>query len=79
MSSAALKAVVAFLAAVLIGRYAIKPLFRFLAQSRQEEIFTATALLIILATAAATGGAGLSLTLGAFLGGMIISETPIAT
>jgi CPA2 family monovalent cation:H+ antiporter-2 len=76
VSSAALKAAVAFLAAVLIGRYAIKPLFRFLARSRQEEIFTATALLIILATAAATGGAGLSLTLGAFLGGMIISETP---
>ena len=57
VSSAALKAAVAFLAAVLIGRYAIKPLFRFLAQSRQEEIFTATALLIVLATAAATGGA----------------------
>jgi CPA2 family monovalent cation:H+ antiporter-2 len=76
VSSAALKAVIAFMAAVLIGRYAIKPLFRLLAQSRNEEIFTAIALLIILATAAATGGAGLSLTLGAFLGGMIISETP---
>jgi monovalent cation:H+ antiporter-2, CPA2 family len=76
VSSAALKAAIAFLAAVLIGRYAIKPLFRLLSQSRNEEIFTAIALLIILATAAATGGAGLSLTLGAFLGGMIISETP---
>jgi monovalent cation:H+ antiporter-2, CPA2 family len=73
---AALKAAVAFLAAVLIGRYAIKPLFRLLSQSRNEEIFTAAALLVVLATAAATGGAGLSLTLGAFLGGMIISETP---
>ena len=76
VGSAALKATVAFLAAVLIGRYAIRPLFRLLAQSRNEEIFTAIALLIILSTAAATGGAGLSLTLGAFLGGMIISETP---
>jgi hypothetical protein len=47
-----------------------------LSQSRNEEVFTATALLVILATAAASGGAGLSLTLGAFLGGMIISETP---
>jgi CPA2 family monovalent cation:H+ antiporter-2 len=74
--SAALKAAIAFMAAVLIGRYAIKPLFRVLARSRNEEIFTAIALLIILATAEATGGAGLSLTLGAFLGGMIISETP---
>jgi monovalent cation:H+ antiporter-2, CPA2 family len=76
VSLAALKAAVAFLAAVMIGRYAIKPLFRLLSQSRNEEVFTATALLVILATAAASGGAGLSLTLGAFLGGMIISETP---
>jgi monovalent cation:H+ antiporter-2, CPA2 family len=73
---AALKAAAAFLAAVVIGRYAVKPLFRLLSQSRNEDIFTAAALLVILATAAATGGAGLSLTLGAFLGGMIISETP---
>lgn len=34
------------------------------------------ALLVVLATAVATGGTGLSLTLGAFLGGMMISETP---
>jgi monovalent cation:H+ antiporter-2, CPA2 family len=74
--SAALKAAVAFLAAVLIGRYAIRPLFRFLARSRNEEVFTAIALLVVLATAAATGVVDLSLTLGAFLGGMMISETP---
>jgi monovalent cation:proton antiporter-2 (CPA2) family protein len=76
VSLAVLKAVIAFLAAELIGRYAIKPLFRVLSQTRNEEVFTATALLVVLATAAATGGVGLSLTLGAFLGGMMISETP---
>jgi len=70
-----LKAVVAFVVAVVIGRYAVRPLFRFLATTKNEEVFTATALLVVLATAVATGGAGLSLTLGAFLGGMIISET----
>lgn len=70
------KAAIAFAAALLLGRYVIRPLFRFFAQSRNEEIFTALALLVVLATAAATGRAGLSLTLGAFLGGMIISETP---
>ena len=70
------KAAVAFLAAMLIGRFAIGPLFHLLSQTRNEEVFTAMALLVVLATAAATGGAGLSLTLGAFLGGMIISETP---
>ncbi len=76
VSLAGLKAAFAFLAAVVFGRYAIRPLFRLISQTRNEEIFTATALLVVLATAAATSGAGLSLTLGAFLGGMIISETP---
>ena len=73
---AALKAAVAFVAAVAIGRFLIGPLFRLISRSNQAEIFTATTLLIVLATAAATGLMGLSLTLGAFLGGMIISETP---
>jgi len=76
IASAVIKAAVAFIAAMLIGRYAIKPLFRLFSQTRNEEVFTAMALLVVLAMAAATGGAGLSLTLGAFLGGMIISETP---
>ncbi|MGD8576431.1 MAG: cation:proton antiporter [Thiohalophilus sp.] len=73
---AVVKAVAAFLAALLIGRFAIKPLFRFFSQTRNEEVFTAVALLVVLATAAATGHAELSLTLGAFLGGMMLSETP---
>jgi len=76
VSMAVVKAVVAFVAAVLLGRFAIKPLFRFFSQTKNEEVFTAMALLVVLATAAATGRSGLSLTLGAFLGGMIISESP---
>ncbi|HIO92028.1 MAG TPA: potassium transporter KefB [Leucothrix mucor] len=73
---AALKALAAFVAAMLIGRYLIGPLFKLIAKLKDNEIFTAFALLIVLATAAATGVLGLSLTLGAFLAGMIISETP---
>ncbi len=73
---AALKALAAFIAALLIGRYLIGPLFKLIAKLKDNEIFTAVALLIVLATAAATGMLGLSLTLGAFLAGMIISETP---
>lgn len=76
VSIAVAKAAIAFISAVLIGRYAIKPVFLLFSQTRNEEIFTAMALLVVLATAAATGVAGLSLTLGAFLGGMIISESP---
>jgi len=76
LALAALKSVLAFAAAILIGRLLIGPLFRVLAKTNDSEIFTATALLIVLVTAGATGLWGLSLTLGAFLGGMIISETP---
>jgi CPA2 family monovalent cation:H+ antiporter-2 len=75
-STALVKAAAAFLAAVVLGRYAIKPLLRLFARSQNEEIFTATALLVVLATAVATDAADLSLTLGAFLGGMMIAETP---
>lgn len=70
------KTAFAFLATLLLGKYAIKPLFKLLSQSRNEEVFTAMALLIVLATATATSGVALSLTLGAFLGGIIIAETP---
>ncbi len=73
---AALKALAAFIVAILIGRYLIGPLFKIIAKLKDNEIFTAVALLIVLATSTATGVLGLSLTLGAFLAGMIISETP---
>lgn len=76
VSMAVVKAAGAFIAALLIGHYAIRPLFRFFSEMRNEEIFTAMALLVVLATATATGLSGLSLTLGAFLGGMIISASP---
>jgi CPA2 family monovalent cation:H+ antiporter-2 len=76
MGTAALKALAAFIVTVVIGRYLATPIFRGVANLKNEEIFTATALLIVLATAAATGFLDLSLTLGAFLGGMMIAETP---
>jgi CPA2 family monovalent cation:H+ antiporter-2 len=69
------KAAGAFVAAVLIGRHAARPLFALLARTRNEEVFTASALFMALLAAAATGAMGLSLTLGAFLGGTIIAET----
>ncbi len=76
IAGAAAKGVVAFVIAIGVGRFVVGPLFVFLSKTKREEIFTATALLVVLATAAATGAMELSMTLGAFLGGMIISETP---
>ena len=73
---AAVKGVVAFAASVVLGRYILRPMFQTIARSKNEEVFTAIALLIVLSMAAASGWLGLSLTLGAFLGGMMLAETP---
>ena len=74
--AATLKAVAAFAVALLFARYLVRPLFDLVARSRNEEVFTAMALFVALAAGWSTGMIGLSLTLGAFLGGMMISETP---
>lgn len=73
---AVVKALVAFGVAVLLARLVVRPLFDAIARSRNEEVFTAIALLVALAAGWATGAIGLSLTLGAFLGGMTVAETP---
>ena len=73
---ALVKAAAAFGVAVLLARIMVRPLFDLIARARNEELFTAMALLVALAAGWATGYIGLSLTLGAFLGGMIIAETP---
>lgn len=76
MLMAAAQSVLAFIAAALIGRYVVRPLFNILASAEIEEIFTMTAVLIVVAAAVTTGSIGLSLTLGAFLAGMAIADTP---
>jgi CPA2 family monovalent cation:H+ antiporter-2 len=70
------KTILAFAITVTIARLLIGPLLGLVARSRNEEVFTATALLIALAAGWATGKMGLSLTLGAFLGGIALAETP---
>ena len=72
---AGLKALAAFGVAVLFARYLTGPVFRLIAQAGSSEVYTATALFIALAAGWATGVAGLSLTLGAFLGGMAVADS----
>ena len=72
---AGLKALTAFIIAVLFARFLIGPVFRLIAKAGSSEVYTATALFIALAAGWATGMAGLSLTLGAFLGGMAVADS----
>ncbi len=76
MGAALAKAIGAFAVAVVLARLMVRPLFTLVARTRNEEVFTATALLVALGAGWAAGAIGLSLALGAFLGGMIIAETP---
>lgn len=67
-----LGAIVALLAA---GRWLLDPFFRVLANSRAREVMTAAALLIVLGSALLMQSAGLSMAMGAFLAGVLLSES----
>jgi len=60
---------------VVGGRYLVRPLFRFIAAARLREIFTASALLLVVAVAALMELVGLSPALGAFLAGVVLAES----
>jgi glutathione-regulated potassium-efflux system protein KefB len=68
-------AVGAIVALVLAGRYLLNPLFRVLAASGAREVMTAAALLVVLGSALAMQVSGLSMAMGAFLAGVLLSES----
>ncbi|HEY0341435.1 MAG TPA: cation:proton antiporter, partial [Steroidobacteraceae bacterium] len=67
--------IVAIVAVLATGRWLLRPLFHEIAHSRLRELFTLAVLLVVLGSAWASNVAGLSLSLGAFLSGMILAET----
>jgi CPA2 family monovalent cation:H+ antiporter-2 len=67
---------VAVVAAIFIGgRYLLRPLFRAAGAAPGTETFMAMTLLTIIAIATLTSVAGLSMTLGAFVAGLLLAET----
>jgi len=62
-------------AVIVGGRYLTQPLFRYIAAARLREIFTASALLLVVAVAALMEAVGLSPALGAFLAGVVLAES----
>ncbi len=59
----------------LLGRVALRPLFAFVSRTGSPEMFMAAILLVVIAASAATGLAGLSMALGAFLAGVLLAGT----
>ncbi len=68
-------AVGALAALILAGRYLLNPLFRVLAAANAREVMTAAALLVVLGSALAMQLSGLSMAMGAFLAGVLLSES----
>ncbi|HEY0213801.1 MAG TPA: monovalent cation:proton antiporter-2 (CPA2) family protein [Paenirhodobacter sp.] len=60
---------------VLAGRYLLDPMFRLLARFGAPEIMTAAALLVVLGAAVLMQAGGLSMAMGAFLAGVLLSES----
>ncbi|MGD8560065.1 MAG: monovalent cation:proton antiporter-2 (CPA2) family protein [Gammaproteobacteria bacterium] len=60
---------------ILVGRYAIRPVFRHISASGNEEIFTATAVALVLGTGWLMEHVGMSMALGAFLAGILLSDS----
>ena len=60
---------------VVVGRYLLHPILYRVALSGDPEVFTASAVLIVLGTALATEYAGLSMAMGAFVAGLLISDS----
>lgn len=60
---------------IAAGRYLMRPALRLIAQTKLREIFTATALLIVVAITLLMDLVGLSPALGAFLAGVVLAES----
>ena len=72
---AILQAVLVIAFVIIIGRFFLSPVLRLVATSRTAEVFTAAAVFAVLGTAWLMEAVGLSLALGAFLAGLMMSES----
>jgi glutathione-regulated potassium-efflux system protein KefB len=68
-------AAVSVVAVVFAGRYVLNPVFKLLADSRAREVMTAAALLVVLGAALVMELGGLSMAMGAFLAGVLLSTS----
>lgn len=65
----------AVLALIAGGRYLLRPMFRIAARDGGHEIFTATALVVVVGSALMMVAVGLSAGLGAFLAGVLLADS----
>ncbi len=59
----------------LVGTALLRPLFRLVASADSTELFVAAALFVVVGSGLVTAAAGLSMALGAFVAGLLLSDT----
>jgi monovalent cation:H+ antiporter-2, CPA2 family len=75
LGSAGLKFCMAVAAVAAAGRFLLKPFYNTVSEAKSKESFLGLVLLTVLSMSFLTEGLGLSNTLGAFLAGVLLSET----
>jgi monovalent cation:proton antiporter-2 (CPA2) family protein len=60
---------------ILAGRFLVRPVLRYVAETRLKEVFVGFSLLVVLGTAALMEWVGLSMALGAFIAGVMLAES----
>jgi glutathione-regulated potassium-efflux system ancillary protein KefC len=71
----AAKALGVIVGIILVGRLLLRHALRWIAKSRSTEIFTAASLALVVGIASLMEAVGLSMALGAFLGGVLLAES----
>lgn len=69
------QAALALVFIIVFGRLLLRPLFRLVAGTGNDELFVAAILFVIVSAGVAAGIAGLSMALGAFVAGLLLAET----
>jgi len=72
----ALTVVGVIVAILVVGRYILHPIMRFVASTDLREIFTALSLLLVFGIAMVMEMIGISMALGAFLAGVLLADSP---
>jgi CPA2 family monovalent cation:H+ antiporter-2 len=71
------EALAAVIAILFVGRYVVRPLLRSALRTGSRDLIMAITLLILVTFSVATGLAGLSVALGAFLAGLLLSDSEV--
>ena len=70
-----LMSVAAILGVMIVGRFLLRPLLRYVAATNLREVFVACSLLVVVGIAILMDSVGLSMALGTFLAGVLLADS----